>query len=228
MTTETQTAPASGLAVTVADLRCVHRRDGLGALLRKLVHRVLRALHSHDDVLLMTKDLGEATDMTFDDALRIEETSTSDLPALYDFNRRRCFSKADARAAAALDHGHRGFVAYAGEELVGYYWWVDADIEPHHRDIDQFGLGFELGPGEVYGYDLYLLEEHRREGKSMEFLYKIETGLHELGYGLVWGYIETDNRPARWLYQSRGYKPVREVATRRVLGRRVSRRVQQS
>jgi GNAT superfamily N-acetyltransferase len=225
MTTETQTAPPNGLAVTVSDLQCVRRRDGLGALIRKLVRRVLLALHSREEILVMTKDLTEVTEMAFDEALRIEETSARHLPALYEFNRKRCFSKADARAAAAVDRGHRGFVGYIDDELVGYYWWVDADIDPRHADIERFGLGFELGPGEVYGYDFYLLEEHRGEGKSMEFLYKIETALHDLGYRLLWGYVETDNRPARWLYGLRGYKPRREVATRRVLGRRVSRRV---
>jgi GNAT superfamily N-acetyltransferase len=225
MTTQTSTAPASGIAVTVADLRCVHRRDGLGALVRKLARRLLLALHSRDRILVMTKDLDDIGEMALD-ALRIEETSGSHLPALYEFNRRRCFSKADARAAAAVDSGHRGFVAYVGEDLVGYYWWVDAEIEPHHPDIDRFGLGFELGPGEVYGYDFYLLEEHRGDGKSMEFLYKIETALHELGYKVLWGYVEPDNRPARWLYGLRGYEPVREVATRRLLGRRVSTRVE--
>jgi GNAT superfamily N-acetyltransferase len=226
VSTETTTAPANGLTVTVADLRCVARRDGPGALVRKLARRVLLALHSRDHILVMTKDLDDITEMALD-ALRIEETSSSHLPALYEFNRRRCFSKADARAAAAIDSGHRGFVAYIGDELVGYYWWVDAEIEPHHADIDRYGLGFELGPGEVYGYDFYLLEEHRGDGKSMEFLYKIETGLRELGYKVLWGYVEPDNRPARWLYGLRGYEPVREVAIRRVLGRRVSTRVEE-
>jgi GNAT superfamily N-acetyltransferase len=228
MTTETPTAPASGLAVTVADLRCVYRRDGLGTVLRKLARRARLVLHSRDEVLVMTKDLADVTEMAFDEALRIEEISGRHLPALYTFNRKRCFSKADARAAAALNRGHRGFVGYVGDDLVGYYWWVDAEIEPLHADVVRYGMGFELGPGEVYGYDFYLLEEHRGKGKSTEFLYKIETALHELGYHLVWGYVETDNRPARWLYRLRGYKPVRQVATRRVLGRRVSTRVEQS
>jgi GNAT superfamily N-acetyltransferase len=170
----------------------------------------------------MTKDLGDVMPMTAAAALRVEALSADLLPAVYEFNRRRCFTKADARAPRALERGYRGFVGFVGEDPVGYYWWVDAEIEPRHGDIERLDLGFELGPGEVYGYDFFMLEEHRGGGKAMEFLHKIETSLHELGYRLVWGYVDADNRPARWLYRLRGYEPVKQVQTRRILGRRVS------
>jgi hypothetical protein len=97
---------------------------------------------------------------------------------------------------------------------------VDREIEPRHSDIERYGLDIELGPGEVYGFDFYLLERHRGDGKSMEFLYKIEVALRDLGYDVLWGYVFADNKPARWLYSLRGYKPVRKVASRRLLGRR--------
>jgi hypothetical protein len=225
MTTETTAAPAkSGLAVTVADLRCRYRRDGLRVLLGKLVDRVRTGAYSRDEVLVLKKELGQITESA-SDALRIEPMEGRHLPALYEFNRDRCYSKADARAAAALERGYRGFVGFAGEELAGYYWWVDRDIDPHHGDIARYGLGIDLQPGEVYGFDFYLLERHRGDGKSMEFLYKIEAALRELGYDVLWGYVVADNKPARWLYSLRGYKPVRKVASRRLLGRRTTRTV---
>jgi hypothetical protein len=221
MTTEMTAAPAkSGLAVTVADLRCRYRQDGLRALIGKLGARLRRALYSQAEVVVLRKDLRQITDMEASEALRIEELDARHLTALYEFNRQRCFSKADARAAAALDRGYRGYVGYVGDELVGYYWWVDAAIEPHHSDIERYGLDIDLQPGEVYGFDFYLLERHRGGGKSMEFLYKIEAALRELGYDVLWGYVVADNKPARWLYSLRGYKPVRTVASRSVLGRR--------
>jgi GNAT superfamily N-acetyltransferase len=179
-------------------------------------------LHARHDVVVMTKDLGDVMPMTSPEALRVEPMTPDHLPAVYEFNRRRCFTKADARAPRALERGHRGFVGFVGDAPVGYYWWVDAEIDPRHADIDRLDLGFQLGPGEVYGYDFFMLEEHRGGGNAMEFLYKIETSLNELGYRRLWGYVEAANRPARWLYGLRGYRPVSQVETRRVLGRRVS------
>jgi len=221
MTTETKAAPAkTGLAVTVADLRCRYRRDGLRVLLGKIAARLRAGIYSVEEVLVLKKDLAQITEMASSEALRIEEVDTSHLPALYEFNYKRCNSKADARPAAALERGYRGYVGYVGDELVGYYWWVDAAIEPNHSDIAHYGLELELKPGEVYGFDFYLLEQHRGDGKSMEFLYKIEAGLRDLGYDILWGYVVADDRPARWLYSLRGYKPVRKVASRSVLRRR--------
>ncbi|MBA3264554.1 MAG: hypothetical protein H0T69_19220 [Thermoleophilaceae bacterium] len=212
-------APARrGFAVTVADLRCRYTRDGLRTLSGKIADRLRSTLYSTGEVVVLKKDLGQITKMEFSEALRIEELDGRHLPALYEFNRQRCFSKADARAAAALERGYRGYVGYVGDELVGYYWWVDAEIEPHHSDIEHYGLDIDLEPGDVYGFDFYLLERHRGDGKSMEFLYKIEAALRDLGYDILWGYVVADNKPARWLYSLRGYRPVKKVASRRLLG----------
>jgi GNAT superfamily N-acetyltransferase len=208
------------LATSIADLRCRYRRDGLRVLLGKVVDRIKALLYSNAEVIVLEKDLGQITEMASADKLRIEDFDASHLAPMSEFNRKRCFSAADARATAALEKGYRGFVGYVGDELVGYYWWVDAAIEPHHSDIDQYDLGIDLQPDEVYGFDFYLLDQHRGDGKSMEFLYKIETALRDLGYRILWGYVVADNKPARWLYGLRGYKSVRKVTSRRVLGRR--------
>jgi hypothetical protein len=208
------------LATSLADLRCRYRRDGLRVLLAKILRRFKAMIYSDAEVIVLEKDLGSITEMATPGALRIENFDASHLAALSEFNRKRCFTSADGRAAAALEQGYRGFVGYVGDELVGYYWWVDGQIEPRHSDIDHYGLGIELKPGEVYGYDFYLLEQHRGDGKSMEFLFKVESALRDLGYGILWGYVVADNKPARWLYGLRGYKSVKKVTSRRVLGRR--------
>ena len=210
------------LALTVADLRCRIRRDGVRAVLGKLPSRARAAVSSSQEIVVLEKELATVTEMEVEEKLRMEEFGPDHLAAMREFNRRRCNLKADARAAAALERGYRGFVAYVGDELVGYYWWVDGEIEPRHADIERFGLDIELQPAEVYGYDFYLLEEHRGDGKSMEFLHKVETSLRDLGYRSLWGYVEADNRPARWVYSLRGYKPVRKITNRRRLGRRLA------
>ena len=204
-----------------ADLRCLYRRHGLRELLRKLAGRVRAVISSREEVVVLRKDLRAITEMEFSESLRIEELEQSDLPALFEFNRRRCDSKANARAVADVDDGYRGFAGYVGGELVGYYWWVDRETEPRHRDIERYGLEIELTDRAVYGFDFFLLEEHRGGGNSVEFLHKVESRLRDLGYETLWGYVVADNKPARWLYSMCGYEPVRRVASRRVLTRRL-------
>jgi len=222
MSVQTSQSPQQGpLASSVSDLRCLHRRHGSRELLRRVAARARSAAFSREEIVVLRKDLREATEMAFSESLRIEELRPDDLPALFEFNRRRCDSKANARAVNDVSQGYRAYAGYVGEELVGYYWWVDRSIEPRHRDIENYGLEIELDDRAVYGFDFFLLEEHRGGGNSVEFLHKVETRLRELGYETLWGYVVADNRPARWLYSMRGYRPVRKVAARRVLTRRV-------
>lgn len=152
--------------------------------------------------------------------LHLEDLEQRHLPALYELNRKRSFERADRRFASAVADGYRGYVAFRDGELVGYYWWVDAGVEQLHPDLAQLGLGIELGDGDVYGTDFFLLEDHRGEGRAVDFLYKLESDLRRRGYRRLWGYVVSTNRPARWLYSSRGYRSMWTVLQRTVLLRR--------
>src|SRR3712207_8017308 len=72
-------------------------------------------------------------------------------------------------ARVRLVNGHEVTVFLQGEgdklevDLMVVQPWGSpnhvAGVGPRHADIARFGLGIELQPGEVYGYDFYLLEE---------------------------------------------------------------------
>jgi GNAT superfamily N-acetyltransferase len=194
------------LGAIASDIRCLARRDGIAQTIR-----TVRAGLRGQDLIVLSKRLDEIAEIAFERRLALADLGPSDLPALAEFNRRRCDIRATGRFAAAVEHGDRGFVARLDGEVVGFYWWVDGD----HPHLDQ--LGIRLADGDVYGFDFYLAPEHRGEGRAVEFLHDIETRLHARGYARVWGYVRSDNRPARWLYSIRGYEAVGTVHVR--LGR---------
>jgi ribosomal protein S18 acetylase RimI-like enzyme len=194
------------LRALASDVRCLVRRVGLGPTIRK----ALEGFRTQE-LLVLVKRLDEITASGSDRRLTLADLTPADLPALAAFNRRRCDSRATGRFAAGLARGERGFVARLDGEVAGYYWWADRD----HPHLDR--LHIELQEGDVYGFDLFLAEEHRGEGRAVELLEGIETRLRERGYARVWGYVRSDNRPARWLYGSRGYDTVGTVHLR--LGR---------
>ena len=74
-----------------------------------------------------------------------------------------------------------------------------------------------MEPGDVYGSSLFLLEEHRGKGAAGVFLHQVETSLRDRGYKRIWGSVDATNRPARWLYSTRGYRPMWKVVHRRFL-----------
>ena len=172
---------------------------------------------------MLVKDLSEITAPAFEGDLRLEDLDARHLPALHELNRQRMSTRADRRFADWIRHGYHGYVAFRGDRAVGYYWWVDRSADPPHPDLMKLGLQIELEAGDVYGCDYFLLEEHRGGGTSIDFLYRIERDLRERGFERIWGYVVADNRPARWLYTSRGYLPMRKVSAKTRLLRRRTR-----
>jgi hypothetical protein len=77
--------------------------------------------------------------------LKVEDMDASSLPAHDRLNRRRCATRATARFAADLAADHRGFVVRAGDDVAGYYWWVDAGAGHPHLER----LGIRLGLRDV-------------------------------------------------------------------------------
>jgi GNAT superfamily N-acetyltransferase len=185
------------LSPLARDLACLARSGRLTPTLGRLKDGL-----GEEEVLVIVKRLDQGTPVTVESRLSVHEMDASALPALDRFNRRRCASRATARIVADLEAGRHGFVARAGEEIAGYYWWVDAVTG--HPHLGRLDIG--LGPRDVYGYDFFLAEEHRGGGRAGEVLAKVETALAARGYEAVWGYVRAGNRPARWLYSMRGYE----------------------
>ena len=164
---------------------------------------------------MLVKDLSSITDAPSAE-LRVEDLGASSLPDLSKLNRRRGEQRADRRFERYVEEGFEGFVGYRGDDAVGYYWWVDAGSAERFPDLRTKGLGIELAEKDVYGSDFYLLDENRGGGIAAGFLTHVETALHDRGYRRLWGYVVSENRPARWIYSTRGYQPTWIVTRRRV------------
>lgn len=178
----------------------------------------LRAGYTEENLTVLLKRLDSIVEPRRPDPeLRVEDLTAADLPALYELNRRRGQPEADRYFENSVGYGFHGFMAWIGEDPVGYYWWVDKDNATPHPDLWRLGKGFELSAGEVYGSSLFLLDEHRGGGRSGAFLYRVETALRDRGYDRLWGYVERGNRAALWLYSTRGYEGTWNMRNRRLV-----------
>jgi GNAT superfamily N-acetyltransferase len=182
------------------------------------IGRRLRALpYASQRFIVLLKQLDSIVESRRPGDLRVEDLEAKHLPALSDLNRRRGRPQVDGRFAGNVDSGFHGFVAWRGDRLAGYYWWVDRDAPVPHPDLRDLDLGIELEEGDVYGTDFFLLEEFRGDGTEADFLCKIEKSLHGRGYRRLWGYVESDNRAAIWAYRRRGYESMWVLKRRRLL-----------
>lgn len=198
-------------------LRRYLREHGLRKTVQAVGRRLLRPFYFEQRLIVTEKDLTSIVESWQSEGSRVEDLQASHLEALSELNRRRGRPGVDRRFERYVAEGFHGFVAFNGEELVGYYWWVDRDAKTLFPDLRKLGLGIELGEDEVYGSDFFLLEEHRGGGFSADILFKIERALRDRGYVRLWGAIDPSNRPARWIYSTRGYRPMWTVRQRRIL-----------
>jgi GNAT superfamily N-acetyltransferase len=201
------------------------QEQGARALVAEVGRRLRAVVYTSTRSIVLLKPLdsipapGVASDLT------LEDLNASHLAGLSELNRRRGRPGVDKRFAKAVASGFHGFVGYRGDQIVGYYWWVDRNAPVPHPDFRKLSLGIELEEGDVYGSDFFLLKEHRGGGTASDFLFKLETSLRNRGYRRIWGYIESGNRPARWLYSTRDYKSMWAVSRRRLLLLRQTRKV---
>jgi GNAT superfamily N-acetyltransferase len=197
------------LAAAATDVRCLARRRGVRAALETVVRGVADG-YAREELHVLVKRLDDIPPVAGEPRLELSDLGPESLPELAALNRARCDTRADHRFAGNLQRQYHGFIAHENGTLVGYYWWLDAAAD--HDHLAQLGL--ELGPGDVYGFDFFLGEAHRGQGRAIEFLYGVETRLRERGFERLWGYVTQSNTPARWLYATRGYE-VTETLTRR-------------
>lgn len=207
----------------IGKLRRNLRERGLAGTLERLARRI-REGYTEERVVVNLKYLDEISEPRRLSGLRVEDLGPAELPDLRELTRRRGTPEDDRYFENSFAYGYNAFGAYLEERLVGYYWWVDAENPNPHPDVWKLGPDFELGPGDVYGSSMYLLDEARGNGRSAEFLFRVETALRDRGYSRLWGYVDKDNRPARWLYATRGYRDEWEMTNRRLVFVRWRRR----
>lgn len=205
------------------------RQEGLRATIESLPRRVWARVHARYQMLVLLKELDDVPEPSPQaSALDVEDVARRHLPGLAELNRERGLPEADARFAADLDAGYGGYVALRDGRPIAFYWWVDGDARPAGSPssvgaaIAELGLDIDLGPGDVYGADLYVGEGDRAGNTAQLFLDRVEASLRERGYRRLWGYVQEDNRLGRWTYRMRGYQPTWRVVQTRTLTRKRS------
>ncbi len=204
-----------------ASMRAIRRRyrsDGARGVRDHVVERLRAQVYETERHIVCVKELDEIPVPRRLGRLVLEDVAPQHLTALSELNREREDLTGDRRMAGDLADGYHAFAAFSNDELVGFYWWMDATVKPH-REWSAVALGVRLVPGEVYGTDFYLSTRSRGRGTAAEFLYLVESAFRDRGYRRLWGTVAEDNQRARWVYDARGYRLMWAVDGYRVLRR---------
>jgi GNAT superfamily N-acetyltransferase len=124
------------------------------------------------------------------------------------------------KAKRNLHVGYKGFVLTNKGEILGDLWWVENKngvAGSIHPDLDW--LRIQLGPEDVYLFDMYLMKEHRGGGTARLLMGGALRHLKEKGYKNAYGYYISHNIPALWTHRMLGYEELSRVEVKRRLAR---------
>lgn len=109
--------------------------------------------------------------------------------------------------------GYQALFAEVDGRIVGHIWWVDSHFSGDRAHPDLALHGIRLGPREAYAFNFFLEPGCRGGGSANEFLSRFEQHLRSRGFERVWGFVASQNKPARWLYSLCGWRPQKVIHT---------------
>lgn len=203
-------AEPPGLAARLASAL---RRLGWKGLIARCYRRAsARIVRRYSDIV-MSKDLAEGADASPGTRLQFRVFEGGD-PAVLD--RIAAAGHLDShdlqRLRIYVRRGYPALFAEADGRIVGYMWWVDARFsmgERAHPHLARYGIS--LGPREAYAFDFFLEPGCRGGGNANAFLSTFDQHLRSRGFERIWGFVASENKPARWLYSLCGWRPQKVV-----------------
>ena len=81
--------------------------------------------------------------------------------------------------------------------------------ERNHPHLDRFGI--QLTDHDAYLFNFWIAREFRGDGRADEFFSKIQSELRRRGYKRIQGYVDEENKPARWLYSLHDWKDLKTI-----------------
>jgi GNAT superfamily N-acetyltransferase len=203
-------AESPGLAARLASAL---RRLGWKGLIARCYRRVSALLVRHTSEIVLSKDLADSGDAALGTRLQVRAFEGGDAAVL------------DGIAADDMEllrtYVRRGYPALFAEvdgRIVGHVWWVDASFSGDRAHPHLARYGIRLGPRDAYAFTFFLEPGCRGGGNANEFLSRFEHHLRSRGFERVWGYVASDNRPARWLYSLCGWRPQKVIDSWKVAG----------
>lgn len=172
-------------------------------------------LYREEERVVILKRLEDGRPATTAPGLEVRAAAGGDADAINAFCRRYYPSRLSRYIRDYRRRGYPLFVAFRGGELIGFFWWVDRDIDAQHPDLVLHQI--DLHRGDTYGFAYFIAPEHRGKTTPSEVITGVLGALRDAGYSRVWGWVRADNRAARWHFRLAGFQDDHRVRVRIVL-----------
>lgn len=189
--------------------------------LAELIKLFKKAIYSYNEEIILVKDLGDLTRFSLKNRLQVESIEKKYLPTLEVLSKQVGYGGRDPlrKLNEYLDNSCNGLIAKLNGEIIGCIWWGDNKMKSNFSSIISrfYVKEIKLTLSETYGFNFLIAPQYRGSGHAIEFLTKFLSVLRDFGYKRTFGFVASDNLPARWIYMLAGYKEIRKVKVHRIL-----------
>lgn len=109
------------------------------------------------------------------------------------------------KVAYNLKKGCRSFVLIKEKEIIGDIWYIPSSASTPRPHPDLNLLGIDLGPQDVYAFDMHVSKTWRGKNMATAFMASVLKELRKMGYQRAYGFYESKNIPALWVHRLIGY-----------------------
>jgi GNAT superfamily N-acetyltransferase len=109
-----------------------------------------------------------------------------------------------------VERRFNGILFFKDTTLIGYMWWHDMQSRGYHYDLNRLPIKLK-NEHEIYCELFYIKPEHRGQGIALYLLSEIHSKWHKDGYTKLYGYVNTDNISARWIYRILAWEEIRRI-----------------
>ncbi|HJV66429.1 MAG TPA: GNAT family N-acetyltransferase [Geomonas sp.] len=174
------------------------------------------AIYRCEEAIPVEKELASLKELkppTDDAELKLAELTRENPPVglAYPLKSRR------EKAFVNLGKGYRSFALVRQGVVIGDVWYVTRDTADA-TNIDRYlrWFGIDLGPHEVYMFDMYVFPDARGKALATYFLSSVLHTLRDNGFTRAFGYFDAHNFPALWVHRLLGYRERPRVMVRKV------------
>jgi len=177
-------------------------RKGFLALRRFVWH----SLYQREDDIVGFKTVSEPPQIEVPLEVSVEPVSAGNLGALREFVYGHLANYPDAirRFEDCIRRGFLGMVARHQGKLIGYGWWVDNSMT--HPQVSVLQL--PIGPGDVYGFDLFIGQEFRGRHAGLQFVVACANYFHAHGHQRLFTIVRTDNLRSLKVHRQWGWREI--------------------
>ncbi len=124
---------------------------------------------------------------------------------------------AESKALQRLSRSYRCLLGFLDGIPVSQFWWIDGEGLERRADALDLQTAFfevDLHEGDAWCFKFELDPARRGGGLATEVLHLMENWFYGSGYRRLFGYVDSHNIPASWLYAISGWQSVRRIRSR--------------